>query len=154
MHVYCISLLSLVLLEVFFSFSFFFLKQSINKSFTAIWPQWIYFQQKNKTIAGYEKLLTPALTPFNNTASLSMKYSRRSAGYWRASLWPVNWCVSEINVSISPSGYSLKIQVPTSLSVSACADECCKERHLYGLSTFYVYLLMLLIINSVHVDVH
>ncbi len=92
--------------------------------FTAIWPQCTYVPQK-KQMSGYEKLLTPALTPFNNTASLSIKYSRRSA----ASLWPVNWCVSEINVSISPRGYSLKIQVQTSLSVSACADECWKERH-------------------------
>lgn len=61
--------------------------------------------------------------------SLSIKYSRRSAGHWRASLWPVNWCVSEFNVSISPRGYSLKIHVQTSLLLSACTDECCKERH-------------------------
>lgn len=84
----------------------------------------MHLRPTKKQMSGYEKLLTPALTPFN-TASLSIKYSRRSA----ASLWPVNWCVSEINVSISPRGYSLKIQVQTSLSVSACADEWWKERH-------------------------
>lgn len=75
------------------------------------------------------KFLTPALTPFNNMASRSIKYSHNSAGYWRVSLLPLNWCLSEINVSISPRSYSLKILVQTSLSVSACADECCKERH-------------------------
>lgn len=90
--------------------------------FTAIWSTMQLRPTKNK-------LLTPALTPFNNTASLSIKYSRRSAGYRPASLWPVNWCVSEISVSISPRGYSLKIREQTSLSVSACADECCKGRH-------------------------
>lgn len=36
----------------------------------------------------------------------------------RASLWLVNWCVSEINVSVSRCGYSLKIPEQTSLSMS------------------------------------
>lgn len=110
---YCMSLLSLILFMMCFLPPY--LLQYDHNALTS----------HKKTMSGYEKLLTPALTPFNNTASLSIKYSRRSA----ASLWPVNWCVSEINVSISPRGYSLKIQVQTSLSVSACADECWKERH-------------------------
>lgn len=64
--------------------------------------------------------------------------------YCRASLWLVNWCVSEINVSVSRCGYSLKIPVQTSLSVSACADECWRRRFLKccscGLSFHATYI--------------